>query len=307
MASGEEADELIDQANRRTTPRRTQEQLDGFTDLSPEVGEFDEVHFAEQLEEDPDQAMGLLAELTSATDPALRQLARRIAARLFLDVAERDKPNTRGIGRITTQRYEPGRGDLDVDASLPAIIESIAANELIDPHDLSIRSWERPSVAWCLLVDRSGSMSGEPLATAGLAAAAVAGRNPNDYAVLSFGKTVIATKAMWETRSAESVIERTLSLRGHGTTDVAGALKAAATQHQHASSAKRVTVLLSDCRATEPGDIVAAARRLDDLVIIAPDGDHDDAAALAEELGVRWTTVDGPSALPRALADVLGR
>lgn len=281
--------------------------LEGFEDISPEVGQFDEVAFAEMLDEDPDQAMGLLAELTAATDPVLRQMARRIAARLFLDVVEREKPTTRGIGRITTQRYEPGRGDLDVDASLPAIVEAIAANELVDPEALSIRTWARPEVAWCLLVDRSGSMNGEPLATAGLAAAAVAGRNPNEYAVLSFGKTVVATKAMWETRSAESVIERTLSLRGHGTTDVAGALKAAAQQHQHASAPKRITVLLSDCRATEPGDIMAAAHRLDDLVIIAPEGDHDDAAALAGQLGVRWTTVDGPSSLPQAMAEVLQR
>ena len=283
------------------------ENLDGFTELSPEVGVFDEVAFSEMLEDDEDEAMGLLAELTSATDPVLRRLARRLAARLFLDVVHRERPSVRGIGRITTQRYEPGHGDLDVDSSLPAIVEAIAAKELVDPEALSIRSWSRPAVAWCLLVDRSGSMSGQPLATAGLAAAAVAGRNPNDYAVLSFGKSVIATKAMWETRSAESVIERTLSLRGHGTTDVAGALRAAAKQHEHAGAPKRITVLLSDCRATEPGDIIAAARGLDDLVIIAPEGDHDDAAALAGELGVRWSTVDGPSTLPVAMAQVLER
>ena len=283
------------------------ENLDGFTELSPEVGVFDEVAFSEMLEDDEDEAMGLLAELTSATDPVLRRLARRLAARLFLDVVHRERPSVRGIGRITTQRYEPGHGDLDVDSSLPAIVEAIAAKELVDPEALSIRSWSRPAVAWCLLVDRSGSMSGQPLATAGLAAAAVAGRNPNDYAVLSFGKSVIATKAMWETRSAESVIERTLSLRGHGTTDVAGALRAAAKQHEHAGAPKRITVLLSDCRATEPGDIIAAARGLDDLVIIAPEGDHDDAAALAGELGVRWSTVDGPSTLPVAMAKVLER
>ena len=281
------------------------ESMDGFTDVSPEVGQFDEVLFADKLDEDPDAAMGLLAELTSATDPALRQIARRIAARLFLAIARHEKPTDRGIGRIKTQRYEPGRGDIDLDASLGAIIEAKSANELVDPEALSIRSWASPKVAWCLLVDRSGSMQGQPLATAGMAAAAVAGRNPDEYAVLSFGKTVIAPKAMWEQRSAENVIERTLSLRGHGTTDVAAALRAAAAQHHHASAPRRITVLLSDCRATEPGDVVAAARMLDDLVIIAPAGDHADAVSLADQSGVRWTTVDGPASLPEAFAAVL--
>jgi Mg-chelatase subunit ChlD len=249
--------------------------------------------------------LGLLAELVGATDPELRRLARRLAARLFLDLNRHERPTGRGIGRMVTVPYGPGGGDLDIDASLGAIVEARAANELIDPEALRIRAWARPSVAWCLLVDRSGSMHGQPLATAGLAAAAVAARQPQEYAVLSFGRNVIAPKAMWETRSADNVIERTMSLRGHGTTDLAGALRAAGAQLDHASSQRRITVLLSDCRATEPGDVVASARMLDELVIVAPDDDAEDARQLAESVGSRWVTVTGPSSVPDAFAQVL--
>ena len=38
------------------------------------------------LEEDPDDTLALLADLTGATDPKLRSLARRLAGRLFLDL-----------------------------------------------------------------------------------------------------------------------------------------------------------------------------------------------------------------------------
>ncbi len=279
--------------------------MEGFAEVSPDVGVLDEAALTEMLDEQPDEALGMLAELTGATDVELRRLARRVAARLFLDLTKHERPNGRGVGRMVTTRYVPGGGDLDVDASLAAIVEARAAGELVDPESLRIRSWARPSVAWCLLVDRSGSMHGQPLATAGLAAAAVAARQPQEYAVLSFGKNVIAPKAMWETRSSNNVIERTLSLRGHGTTDVAGALRAAAQQLHHASAQRRITVLLSDCRATEPGDVVAAARTLDELIVIAPEGDDVEAIELAESVGARWTTVSGPSAVATAFATVL--
>ncbi len=281
--------------------------MEGFAEVSPEVGFLNEEALAEQMEENPDEALGMLAELTGATDPELRRLARRLAARLFLDLNNHERPDGKGVGRLVTTRYVDGVGDLDIDASLGSIVEARASGELVDPEELRIRSWARPSVAWCLLVDRSGSMHGQPLATAGLAAAAVAARQPKEYAVLSFGRTVIAPKAMWETRSAENVIERTLSLRGHGTTDIAAALRAAAWQLQYASAQRRVAVILSDCRATEPGDVGAAAKMLDELVVIAPEGDDAAAIELADMVGGRWTTVAGPSTLVAAFDRVLGR
>lgn len=279
--------------------------MEGFAEVSPQVGVLDETALAEQMEDNPDEALGLLAELTGATDPELRRLARRMAARLFLDLSNHERPDGKGIGRLISTRYVAGTGDIDIDASLAAITEARASGELVDPEQLWIRSWARPTVAWCLVVDRSGSMNGQPLATAGLAAAAIAARQPREYAVLSFGRTVIAPKAMWETRSPDNVIERTLSLRGHGTTDVAAALRAAGWQLRFASAQRRVAVLLSDCRATEPGDIEAAARMVDELVVLAPEDDHAAAVELADLVGARWTTVAGPSSVPAAFDRIL--
>ena len=66
-----------------------------------------------------------------------------------------------------------------------------------------------------------------------------------------------------------------------------------------------VTVLLSDCRATAPGDVAGAARRLGELVIVAPESDAGEAQLLAEQVGARFTTVAGPSDAAAALARVL--
>ena len=150
-------------------------------------------------------------------------------------------------------------------------------------------------------------MHGAPLATAALSAAAVAARAEGEYAVLSFARDVVAPKAMWETRSVDDVIDRVLALRGHGTTDLAGALLAADSQLRTSSASRRLTLLLSDCRSTEPGEGVGAARTLDELVIVAPEGDSDDAAELAQAVGARWTTVSGPSTIVVAIERVLER
>jgi Mg-chelatase subunit ChlD len=278
-----------------------------FDELSPEVGELDESVVSELLDDDPDELLSLLAEMTHATDVRLRALAKRLAARLLLDLARVQRPEQPGIGRLVAAPYRPDAGDLDLDRSLEGVVAARGGGRLVRPDELVVQAWAQPSTAWCLLVDRSGSMHGRSLATAAMAAAAVAVRADGEYAALSFARDVIAPKAMWEHRSADDVVDRVLALRGHGTTDVAGALWAAAEQFRSASAARRVTVLLSDCRSTEPGDAIAAARSLDELVIVAPADDCDDAVDLADAVGARWTTVDGPSSIVGALSRVLDR
>lgn len=295
----------MSKARRKTTSRRALEQHEHFDEISPEVGELDEEALSRALEDDPDETLALLADLTGATDPKLRELARRLAGRLFLDLAKRGPASPRGVGRLRTQRYRPDGGDLDVDASLDALVAARARSSAVDPDDLRVRSWSTPGTAICLLVDRSGSMTGGPLATAAVAASAVAWRSPDDYSVLSFGKDVVAAKSQDATKSNEGVIDSVLALRGFGITDVAGALTAAADQLSRSKAGRKITVLLSDCRATAPGDVHAAARRLDELMIVAPDSDDVEARELAEQVGARFTNVSGPSDAAAALARVL--
>ncbi|MFM8529538.1 MAG: VWA domain-containing protein, partial [Ilumatobacteraceae bacterium] len=260
----------------------------------------------EGMDDDPDAMLALLADLTGATDQRLRDLAKRLAGRLFLDVSRRGPIRPRGIGRMATVPYRPDAGDIDLDASLPAIVESRASGEVVDVEGLHVRSWTRPGTALALLVDRSGSMGGKPLATSAMAAAAVAWRNPSDYSVIAFGKDVVVAKSQESVKGGEAVVNDVLALRGFGTTDLAGALRAAGEQLARSRAGRRIAVVLSDCRATVEGDVEAAARGLDEVVILAPAGDVVEARALAMSVGARLATVDGPSDVPAALQTVLG-
>ncbi len=287
-------------------PRRELRRDEVFEQISPDVGEIDEAALQEQLERDPDATLSTVAAMTRATDVALRALAKQLASRLFLDLARDHRSAGRGIGRVASVRYRP-EGDLDVEGSTDALVDASARREAVDPESLRTRTWVAPATAWCLLVDRSGSMHGEPVATAAMAAAVVAIRAERDRAVLSFGRDVVACTAMWEHHGPDEIVDRVLTLQGHGTTDVAAALSAARAQFDASGAQRRVTILLSDCRATEAGDVVAAARALDELVIVAPEGDHAEAAELAEQVGARWTTAGGPSSVVAALGRVLDR
>ena len=296
----------MSEASKRTLSRRELAKHDQFEQVSPEVGELDESAVDEGMDEDPDAMLALLADLTAATDPKLRELAKRLAGRLFLDLAKRGPIRPRGIGKMATLPYRPDAGDIDLDASMSAIVESRAARSAIDPEELKVRTWVRPGTAIALCVDRSGSMGGEPLATSAVAAAAVAWRSPEDYSVITFGKDVVVVKSQESSKGGELVVDDVLSLRGFGTTDLAGALRTAGEQLGRSRAGRRITVVLSDCRATVEGDVAAAARALDEVVIIAPADDDAEAQALAAEIGARIATIHGPSEVPAALQIALG-
>lgn len=268
------------------------------------MGELDEAAFDEAMQDSPDEMLGLLADLTGATDPKLRALARRLAGRLMLELGNRGRTRLRGIGKMVEQPYRPDAGDIDIDASLEAISES-RRGSAIDPERLRVRGWRKPGVALCLMVDRSGSMGGQPLATNAVAAAAIASRNPEDYSVIAFGKDVVVTKSQDVPKASERVINDVLTLRGYGTTDLAGALHVGQQQLARSRAGRRIAVLLSDCRATVEGDAEAIARSFDELVVIAPEDDHDEAKAFAERVGARLALVGGPSEIPEVLATAL--
>ena len=273
--------------------------------MSPEVGELDEAAVEDNMLESPDDTMALLADLTAATDPKLRELAKRLAARLFLDVSRRGPVRPRGTGKLVSLPFTPEGGDLDFDQSFEGIAEAFGSGSAVDPDRLRVRGWAKPGTALCLMVDRSGSMGGKPLAASAVAAAAVAWRAPQDYSVLAFGKDVVVAKSQDVFKDSDKVVTDVLTLRGFGTTDLAGALQVAHRQLMRSRAGRRIAVLLSDCRATVEGDVAAAAGMLDELLIIAPEGDSAEAEKLAASVGAKLTTVTGPSDVAAAISRLL--
>ena len=291
--------------SRRTTSRaELASQHAAFPGVSPETGTIDEQALAELLATDPDAAARLLADLTQATDAALRAAARRLAARVFVQLAAVGQHKSRGVRRIGPGRT--GDGDLDLDRTVSGMSGAWPPSS----DEIATRDWRARQRSLCLLVDSSGSMSGLALAVAAIATAGVilAADSRLDPGVLAFGGTVTVLQPRGVRRPPADVIGELLALRGHGLTDLAAALRAAAADLA-GSPGDREVILLSDCLATSGGDPAAALTGIDRLNVLNPLPTPESAAAgaaLARAGGGFCQSVStlaelGPS-LTRALA-----
>ena len=306
VKEGPSARRELDKSAQRASDRSFVERIDPtFRDLSPERGELDEAAAAAALRDDLDTGLARLATAANTSDEVLRRLAKRLAGRVIVHLGQGGGQRRRGVGQLAAGRLSPG-DDLDVDASIGEIAEARAVGRSVDGDLLVGRHWVREEHALTLLVDRSGSMGGERLVTAALAAAVVACRAPDDYSVIAFAGDAVVIKSQDVARPTDSVLDDLLSLHGYGTTDLARALRAGSAQLSRSRARRKVGILLSDGAATAGGDPLRLAREFEMLHVIAPPGDAVQAAALARAGGGRFAQVVRPSELPEVLLRVLG-
>jgi hypothetical protein len=247
----------------------------GFEQVSPQAGRLDARALQTQFARDSDAALALLADLAVATDPALRRQARRVARRL-LPALGRAGQRRQGTRRIVA-RTGALEGDLDLDRTL----ERSLGRRPRDSRELVARQFVAAPRTVCLLVDRSGSMSGHSVALAAVAAAAVvsAAGERLRCSVVAFASEPLVLLPYDRARPASAVVDDLLSLRGHGTTDLARALAVASQQLEHAPAAGRAAMLLSDALYTKGDDPLQAAGALDCLHVLGTSSTPDSVAA----------------------------
>jgi len=304
--SAPEARSQINDAARRTLSReRLAEQHESFVTVSPQVGRIDPDAFAGAMSRDPDAAVALLADMAVATDPELRREARRLAGRLLPPLGRVGTPQRRGTKRLVA-RAGSAEGDVDIERTL----ESSNGMRPREPGQLVSRQFAAAPRAVCLLVDRSGSMSGHAVAIAAVAAAAIvqAASNRLRCGVIAFAGDTIVLRDPRDEVPSERVVDDLLSLRGHGRTDLARALAAAAGQLEHVPPGGRTAILLSDCLHTKGADPRACAGALDGLHILGTSGEPesiDAGRALARRGHGRWLPATTLDELARNLQAVL--
>ena len=239
-----------------------------FEEISPGVGELDEDALAGLLAADPDGAAALIADLAAATDRELRAAARRLAARVFIRLGRAGAPGARGTRRLEPSRR--GEGDLDLERTMARW----PGRGPLHGDDLVTRAWAARTRAICLMVDASGSMSGPGVAMAAVAAAAVVLASGSRLApsVIAFSGEVRVLQPQGTIRPPEDLVGDLVGLRGHGLTDLASALRAAAAQLARANGDERVAVLLSDCLRTAGADPAGALAGIDRLHVLCPGG-----------------------------------
>jgi len=148
-------------------------------------------------------------------------------------------------------------------------------------------------------------MQGLAVALAAVAAAGVivandAGREKLQPSVLTFSSGVKVLQAQGARRPPEDLLSELVALRGHGTTDLAAALREASIQLASAVADERMVVLLSDCMHTAGDDPADALAGIDRLHVLVPLGGVE-AEAAARPLAARG---GGRAQIVRRLAEV---
>jgi magnesium chelatase subunit D len=232
-------------STRRTISRaELASQHPSFPEVSPQPGIADEDALAALLATDPDAAARLLADLTRASDPQLRAAARRLAARVFVQLAAVGQHRSRGVRRIG-----PGRAD-DGDLDLERTLGRMSGTWPPAADEIATRAWRARQRSIVLAVDCSGSMSGLALAMAAIAAAGVvlAGDSRLEPAVLAFSGSVTVLQERGVRRPPQDVISGLIALRAHGRRPLSW-------------PARPVTARSSCCRTASPRRAAIPPRR----------------------------------------------
>lgn len=218
------------------------------------------------------------AELTGVegdgvVDAATLRRAREIAAALALARPRRETAVRGAGGELVSRRYRGGSDEIDLDATLAALVEHPRPSD----EDIFVRERIRTRLAIVLLVDVSGSMRGERIATAAATVGALAGElADDDLAVIAFWSDAAVLAHLGRRRDPRQLLDNLLRIPARGLTNVAFPLQVAARELAGARSADARAILLSDCvhnAGPDPRQAAAALPRLD--VLLDASGEND--------------------------------
>ncbi|WP_205547885.1 VWA domain-containing protein [Leucobacter sp. wl10] len=219
----------------------------------------------------------------AAGDPRVRAMARQIASRLSVRRPRRDASALRGLGRLETVPYRGASDEVDLDAT----IEVLAELPVPEDEDILVRERLRTKRSVVLLVDVSGSMKGERIATAAATVGALAGELAHDaLAVIAFWSDAALLLELGDPVRPEDLLDRILRIPARGLTNVAFPLEVAGRQLARVPAREARAILLSDCvhnAGPDPRPFAAKLPRLDVLLDASGEKDID----LGRELASR--------------------
>ncbi|MCL2624749.1 MAG: VWA domain-containing protein, partial [Planctomycetaceae bacterium] len=167
---------------------------------------------------------------------------------------------------------------------------------------------EKPSLAICLVIDRSGSMGGEKMELAKDAAkSAVELLTPRDFvSVIAFDHESYVIVPMQSASAASSIMAQISTIEAGGGTSMYKPMVDAYDQLTRASAKLKHTIVLTD-GWSEPGDFEGIARQMVNSQITLStvgvgDADYNLLQNLAEIGQGRYYACDDPQAIPQIFA-----
>ncbi|MEI3865667.1 VWA domain-containing protein [Microbacterium sp. CCNWLW134] len=216
-------------------------------------------------------------------DPAVRAIARQIAARLSVRRARRDVTTRRGIGDLLSTPYRGASDEIDLDQT----IEVLAERPVPEDEDIVVRERMRTTRSVVLLVDVSGSMRGERIKTAAATVGAVSSELHADaLGVIAFWSDAAILLKLGDVVRPMTLLDQILRIPARGLTNLAFPLELARQQLARVPARDARVLLLSDCvhnAGPDPRPLAARLPRLD--VLLDATGEKD--VELGRELAAK--------------------
>jgi Mg-chelatase subunit ChlD len=210
-------------------------------------------------------------------DPETLRRARQITARLAMPRPRRDTTARRGVGELTSLRYQGGSDDIDLDATLEQLVEHPVPEE----DDIIVRERVRTRRSIVLLADVSGSMRGEQVRTVAATVGALASElDRDDLAVVAFWSDAAILSHLGQHVPPQRLLEEMLRIPARGLTNIAFPLQVAARELARIPARDARVLLLSDCvhnAGPDPRPLAARLPRLD--VLLDTSGEQDEELA----------------------------
>jgi len=208
-----------------------------------------------------------------APDPAMRERARQIVARLSVPRPKLDSAAHRGAGTLASLSYRGGSDEIDLDRT----IEVLAERPVPDDEDIIVRERIATRRSVVLLVDVSGSMKGERVKTAAATVGALASELEHDaLAVIAFWSDAAILLRLGQPIRPMDLLDTILRMPARGLTNIAFPLELAARELARVPARDARVVLLSDCvhnAGPDPREIAARLPRLDVLIDVSGEKD----------------------------------
>ena len=224
---------------------------------------------APQLELDPIKAVVLYRSTRWGINESMRKAFRRLVAKAIMRGGKRIVSRVRGKSIRVRKYYEPG-DDFDVEETIELLLESACSPKMITyDHIVGIGRMERKAKA-IIILDTSGSMSGEKIAHAAISASVAAHLlRGGELCLITFNSDADVRKAS-SPAEATKLIEEILDVVPIGYTNIKRALEIAKREGEKIKG-EYVYLLITDGNYNvggDPREIAADMRRLN--VIFAP-------------------------------------
>lgn len=176
-------------------------------------------------------------------------------------------------GLVPQSRARPFRAgdevdDLDLEATLDALVSSGKSLDQLNDDDLFVTDKSSGRAGFGVLIDISGSMSGKDLAVCAIAVVMLLGKlKPEEIAIALFESNTHVVKRFHEKRDLDEVADTLLELQATGGTRVDQALRFIADEFDSESEhERRLLFLLSDfCFFEEERELMPLAQRIRDM------------------------------------------